>query len=98
MRLLKRQPDGTFSLTADLVDGVPRYAILSHTWGSDDEEVSFTDIIARRGAHKDGHRKIQFCADQAARDSLEYFWVDTCCIDKSNSTELQEAINSMFRW
>ncbi|PVH71050.1 HET-domain-containing protein [Cadophora sp. DSE1049] len=24
--------------------------------------------------------------------------VDTCCIDKSNSVELAEAINSMFRW
>jgi hypothetical protein len=29
---------------------------------------------------------------------LQYFWVDTCCIDKSNAVELQEAINSMFRW
>jgi hypothetical protein len=32
------------------------------------------------------------------RDGLHYYWVDTCCIDKSNSVELQEAINSMFRW
>ena len=24
--------------------------------------------------------------------------MDTCCIDKSNSTELSEAINSIFRW
>jgi hypothetical protein len=29
---------------------------------------------------------------------LEYFWVDTCYIDKSSSNELAEAINSMFRW
>jgi hypothetical protein len=29
---------------------------------------------------------------------LQYFWVDTCCINKSNNTELSEAINSMFRW
>ena len=29
---------------------------------------------------------------------MQYFWIDTCCIDKSNSSELQEAINSMFRW
>lgn len=25
-------------------------------------------------------------------------WVDTCCIDKSSSAELSEAINSMFAW
>jgi hypothetical protein len=47
---------------------------------------------------KGGYQKIFFCAEQAKRDGLKYFWVDTCCIDKSNSQELQEAINSMFRW
>jgi hypothetical protein len=45
-----------------------------------------------------GYRKIQFCGEQARLDGLPYFWVDTCCIDKSSSAELQEAINSMFRW
>jgi hypothetical protein len=25
-------------------------------------------------------------------------WIDTCCIDKSSSAELSEAINSMFKW
>ncbi len=30
--------------------------------------------------------------------TLKYFWIDTCCIDKSSSAELQEAITSMFRW
>jgi hypothetical protein len=29
---------------------------------------------------------------------FEWLWVDTCSIDKSSSTELSEAINSMFRW
>ncbi|KAK9311339.1 heterokaryon incompatibility protein-domain-containing protein [Lipomyces starkeyi] len=42
--------------------------------------------------------KIQFCGKQALKDGYTYFWVDTCCIDKSDSAELQEAINSMFRW
>ena len=27
-----------------------------------------------------------------------YLWADTCCIDKSSSAELSEAINSMCRW
>jgi hypothetical protein len=50
------------------------------------------------GKSKTGHNKIRFCGKQAERDGLRYFWVDTCCIDKSNHVELQEAINSMFRW
>ncbi|KIM95395.1 hypothetical protein OIDMADRAFT_134334, partial [Oidiodendron maius Zn] len=48
--------------------------------------------------NKAGWRKIQFCVKQAAADGLEYFWVDTCCIDKSDPAELSKAINSMFRW
>ena len=47
---------------------------------------------------KEGYRKIRFCAQQAERDGLNHFWVDTCCIDKANNTELSKAINSMFRW
>jgi hypothetical protein len=50
------------------------------------------------GRSKTGFDKIRFCGEQARRDGLQYFWVDTCCIDKSNAVELQEAINSMFRW
>ncbi|KAF2126032.1 hypothetical protein P153DRAFT_425248 [Dothidotthia symphoricarpi CBS 119687] len=45
-----------------------------------------------------GYRKLMFCGEQASRDGLQYFWSDTCCIDKSSSQELSEAINSMFRW
>lgn len=36
--------------------------------------------------------------DQAATDTIKYSWIDTCCIDKTSSAELTEAINSMFRW
>ena len=98
MRLLELKNHGEFSLTKDLVDNIPPYAILSHTWGEDDEEATFQDLAQAVGKSKAGYRKIQFCGEQAARDSLQYFWVDTCCIDKSNSTELSEAINSMFHW
>jgi Heterokaryon incompatibility protein (HET) len=100
MRLLKHNNTGDFSLTRDLVkdDNIPHYAILSHTWGEDIEEVSFNDMMDGTGMSKPGYDKIQFCGEQARRDGLQYFWIDTCCIDKSNSTELQEAINSMFRW
>ncbi|KAF2963124.1 hypothetical protein GQX73_g10456 [Xylaria multiplex] len=98
MRLLTTQPDGSLALTEDLNEDIPQYAILSHTWGSDNEEVTFRDISEGTGQQKEGYRKIEFCRDWAASDRLRYFWVDTCCIDRSNSTELSEAINSMFRW
>lgn len=42
--------------------------------------------------------KLTGCCNQAKKDGYQYVWIDTCCIDKSNSVELQEAINSMFRW
>ena len=98
MRLLKISSHCEFSLTKDLINNIPPYAILSHTWGDDDQEVTFKDLTEGSGKTKVGYRKIQFCGEQATCDGLQHFWVDTCCIDKSNSTELSEAINSMFRW
>ena len=97
MRLLKPETSGEFSLTEFVGDSVPQYAILSHTWGAGDDEVAFKDLVDHTGKNKAGYAKIQFCAKQAANDGLQYFWVDTCCIDKSSSAELTEAINSMFR-
>lgn len=49
-------------------------------------------------ASKKGYQKIKLCAEQAKKDGIDYIWVDTCCIDKSSSSELSEAINSMFHW
>ncbi|KAI9780438.1 MAG: hypothetical protein M1839_006712 [Geoglossum umbratile] len=99
MRLLECKNAGVFSLTKDLIgNDIPQYAILSHTWGADVEEVTFEDLVKGTGESKAGYRKIRFCGGQAAYDGLQYFWVDTCCINKSNNTELSEAINSMFHW
>jgi len=98
MHLLKFGSHGELSLTEDLIDNIPRYAILSHTWGADYEEVTFVDLKNGYGKSKAGYAKIQFCGAQAMKDGLQYFWVDTCCIDKSSSAELQEAITSMFGW
>jgi hypothetical protein len=97
MRLLKLRDD-ELSQAEFFGSGTPPYAILSHTWGADHEEVTLRDIVDGVGKSKAGYRKIQFCEKQAARDGLQYFWIDTCCIDKSSSAELSEAINSMFHW
>jgi hypothetical protein len=99
MRLLERSNASEFSLTKEMVDdNIPQYAILSHTWGAGTEEVTFKNLIDGTGKSKAGYNKTQFCGEKASSHGLQYFWVDTCCIDKSSSTELQEAINSMFRW
>jgi hypothetical protein len=99
MRLLERKPDGAFAFREFTDKDVPAYAVLSHTWlENSNEEVSFQDIEAGTGKSKIGWKKICFCADKAAADGLQYFWIDTCCIEKKNSTELSRAINSMFRW
>jgi hypothetical protein len=98
MRLLQLRDNGDFSLVEHVGKEIPPYAILSHTWGADKEEVSFKDLIEGIGKNKAGYRKLVFCANQAAQDGLQFFWVDTCSIDKSSSAELSEAINSMFQW
>ncbi|EUC43035.1 hypothetical protein COCMIDRAFT_7446 [Bipolaris oryzae ATCC 44560] len=48
--------------------------------------------------HKPSYKKIRFCGEQAQQDGLQYFWVDTCCIDKLDQAELSLSIQSMFRW
>jgi hypothetical protein len=106
MRLLQFDPSGGLCLTKDLSEdelSSHPYAILSHTWGKDDDEVSFADLTQDLGHNEErykdeGYKKLRFCREQAANDGLHYFWVDTCCIDKSSSAELSKAITSMFRW
>ncbi|EHK48834.1 hypothetical protein TRIATDRAFT_158198, partial [Trichoderma atroviride IMI 206040] len=82
---------------------IPPYAILSHTWGSDSQELTFADVRKGIDGINDkqkqiGLAKFRKCCEQAQVDSIGYAWIDTCCIDKTNLVELGEAINSMFRW
>jgi hypothetical protein len=97
MRLLQIKGHGEFSLVQVASHTDLSYAILSHTW-TDGQEVTYQDFISGAGNGKSGYEKIKFCGERAAKDGLRYFWVDTCCIDKSDTDELATAINSMFRW
>lgn len=97
MRLLQRLQGDVFELTSFDDEHPPPYAILSHTW-IEGQEVTYNELIAGAGKDKAGYDKLRFCGKQAAADGLQYFWVDTCCIDKSASNELSTAINYMFRW
>jgi hypothetical protein len=98
MRLSRIDGENWFSLVEFTGQDIPPYAILSHTWGPDHGEVTLQDIINHTGREKAGYGKILFCQRQATKDGIQYFWVDTCCIDKSSSAELTESINSMFEW
>ncbi|KAF2495486.1 HET-domain-containing protein, partial [Lophium mytilinum] len=95
MRLLDT---ATLQLKEFFGDATPPYAILSHTW--EEDEVSLQALATARHNVPElaGHTKIRKCCEIAASDGFQYVWIDTCCIDKTNSTELSEAINSMYRW
>lgn len=93
MRLLRTR---TLELVEFTPDRIPPYAILSHTWG--EEEVLFTNMQNRTGQKRSAWSKVQGACAQARVDGFDYIWIDTCCIDKSSSAELSEAINSMFTW
>lgn len=75
---------------------IPKYAILSHTWT--DNEVIYSDLISSHqlACQRPEFAKVNFTAQQAIDDGLDYIWVDTCNIDKSSSAELSETINSMY--
>jgi hypothetical protein len=93
MRLLNTS---TFELCEFYEEDVPSYAILSHRWET--EEVSFRELQDGSGRRLRGWSKIEQRCAVARREGLKYVWINTCCIDKSSSAELSEAINSMFRW
>jgi hypothetical protein len=70
MRLLKLEANGEFSLTNDIIYPITPYAILSHTWGEDNEEITFNNLKDSSGKTKNGYKKLRFCGQQAARNSL----------------------------
>lgn len=105
MRLVSTQSLKVVSIRED---EIPPYAILSHTW--DNDEVTLQDMQGF-GAKlfstasrinllkaKQGLQKVLDAAKLAASEGHDWIWIDTCCIDKTSSAELSEAINSMYRW
>ncbi|KAL7280008.1 hypothetical protein ACG7TL_006421 [Trametes sanguinea] len=89
------------------------YAILSHLWSLDGEQSfqALQAIHAQAERIKDADPaasfellrqkvspKIQKCCQVARAAGYAYVWIDTCCINSSSSSELSEAINSMYAW
>jgi hypothetical protein len=93
MRLLNTT---TLEVEEFLQSQVPEYVILSHTWR--EEEVTLQDLLLGVAPSKKGFAKLTGCCEKAKNDGFRYCWIDTCCIDKTSSAELSEAINSMYQW
>lgn len=100
MRLINTR---SLELQLFVANRAPDYVILSHRWAS--EELLFEDITKGRVSNpnhparkKQGFSKVEGACALAARDGYDWIWIDSCCIDKSSSAELQEAINSMWNY
>ncbi|KAL4077106.1 hypothetical protein V8B97DRAFT_1387593 [Scleroderma yunnanense] len=74
-----------------------KYAIFSHRWSSTGEP-SFNDVSQRNDSSGDGWTKLLNFCKKAKEYGCDYAWSDTCCINKTSSAELEEAIRSMYRW
>ncbi|OJT03675.1 Vegetative incompatibility protein HET-E-1 [Trametes pubescens] len=85
-----------------------RYAILSHVWDKDPEDQSpqeptfqkLSSIISAPDPLPDAFpflKLYRFC-EAARKAQYKLVWADMCCIDKTSSAELSEAITSMYYW
>ncbi|KAF9482059.1 hypothetical protein BDN70DRAFT_930328 [Pholiota conissans] len=84
-----------------LVSSHARYAILSHTWlRSESGEVTYGDWIdGRLNSTDEGYQKLtNFCKTVWETHGLTLGWMDTVCINKESSSELDESIRSMYKW
>jgi hypothetical protein len=82
---------------------VPDYVILSHRWSHG--ELTFKELVddpisnpGSKARNLYGFSKIKGACNQAIKDEYDWIWIDSCCINKSSSSELQEAINSMWNY
>lgn len=78
----------------------PRYAIASHRWS--ECEATYEDVLHGQNVETYGYRKISrlcsFIRENKELCPVDWVWIDTCCINKTSTAELAEAILSMFRW
>ncbi|KAF8548198.1 HET-domain-containing protein [Imleria badia] len=88
----------------ETIRDVVKYAIFSHRWTA--IEPSYQDVSAYRGLSLGRQRitksvglakLVQLC-ETARALGYKLVWSDTCCINKTNPAELNEAIHAMFKW
>ncbi|KAG0700572.1 kinase-like domain-containing protein [Suillus ampliporus] len=83
-----------FVIESKLIPNLLKYATLSHRWG--ELELTFQDAKSGKweGA---GYEKLDEFCKKAQEHGCLLAWSDTCCINKESSSELDEAIRSMYR-
>ena len=79
---------------------IPKYLILSHRWQGKETTLQAFEASKRLPLSEctPGVAKIRKLCEMAVAADYEWCWADTCCIDKTSSSELTEAINSMWTW
>lgn len=78
---------------------IPKYAIASHRWKAGSEP-TLKNVRNRENTQGFGFQKVQRFRNYVRLHipEVKWLWIDTCCINQKNPTELSEAINSMFKW
>ncbi|KAF9473451.1 hypothetical protein BDN70DRAFT_925154 [Pholiota conissans] len=89
-------------LEVDLVvQTVGRYAILSHTWLQEAPgEITYGNWHDKHfDESSPGYQKLaNFCKLAWLKHRITLGWMDTICINKESSSELDESIRSMYKW
>jgi len=103
-------PDREVSIRAEVKQKL-KYAIFSHRWLQ--KEPTHQDMLEKDAPKKmltedmtkndddlkAGWKKLEeFCCTALFDHKCEFAWSDTCCIDKSIHSVVDESIRSMFRW
>ena len=76
-----------------------RYVVLSHTW--EDNEPLFENVIGLKVTDLEEsltHDKLRMFCKIVGDTGFNWAWSDTCCINKSDPSVLQEALVAMFKW
>ncbi|KAI6015000.1 hypothetical protein F5J12DRAFT_911546 [Pisolithus orientalis] len=82
------------------VAGFFGYVVFSHVW--EGTEPSFQDVNAVKSVWNlpdtPQNEKLRNFCKETQRLGYNWAWSDTCCIDKSTSSILNQSLTSMYKW
>ena len=83
-----------------VVEDYFQYVALSHVW--EGKEPSFQDVcLAGSVWELDSsllNEKLRKFCEVVSKDGYRWAWSDTCCIDKTISTVLNQSLKMMYKW
>lgn len=86
----RHYPEMTFQDVQNIHNAHPASRNGSHLVSDNSDQSSVVHLFSSE--------KIKAFCKVAAEHDYEYAWTDACCIDQTSSSELSEAINSMYDW